>query len=198
MRTQFFNSSELTILLREGSPALFPTDTLPALAAHPSFAKQLWDIKHRPLDKPLILMAACADDLFQTIDPIAREDALEISQKYWPGALTMILPVSDPLVRKLNPLGKTLGMRVPDCSLAKDLLSASGPLATTSANLSGEDPVLTAKALSKYFPDLPLLGPIDWPVPSGLPSTLIKWERARCWKLLRKGAVIPDIGKLQK
>ena len=56
MITQQFGISELALKLRKGSLALFPTDTLPALSSYPKFSKNIWTVKNRPLNKPLILM----------------------------------------------------------------------------------------------------------------------------------------------
>ena len=91
---------------------------------------------------------------------------------------------------RLNPGKLNIGIRMPACELALDLLSQSGPLATTSANLAGDGPTLNSKEASDCFPDLPLLGPVPWPKASGLASTVILWERSGCWQLLRSGAVI--------
>ena len=56
MITQQFGISDLALKLKKGSLALFPTDTLPAICACPKYAKKIWTIKKRPLNKPLILM----------------------------------------------------------------------------------------------------------------------------------------------
>ena len=69
-----FNSVELIRLLREGSPVLFPTDTLPAICAYPKYSKEIWNIKKRPSNKPLILMGGCLDHLFEFVQPCAIEE----------------------------------------------------------------------------------------------------------------------------
>ena len=185
-----FDSSTLAERLNNGSAALFPTDTLPALAASPKHASQLWEIKQRPKDKPLILMGSCSNQLFEFIAESALKDAKLIAKLYWPGALTLILPAKGPIVDSLNPGGSNLGMRIPDCEVTLELLSKSGPLATTSANLAGESPFLCAEEASKCFPDLPALGPVPWPVSSGCASTVIIWRGSENWQVLRRGAVI--------
>ena len=192
MTISFSNSKDLSLLLEEGFPALFPTDTVPALAATPKNAINLWKLKKRPKNKPLILMGASAEQLLGFVLPIALEDACNIGSSYWPGALTIILPAISEILANLNPMGNSIGMRVPACTLAIDLLETSGPLATTSANLSGYDPLLDPQEVSSCFPEVPLLGPAPWPRASGLASTLIKWESKGRWQLLRRGAVIPS------
>ena len=87
-----FEISELANKLKNGSLALFPTDTLPALCSYPQYSKKIWTIKKRPLNKPLILMGGCLEDLFAFVKPCAINDGLKMAQNYWPGALTIILP----------------------------------------------------------------------------------------------------------
>jgi len=184
------NSSDLSVKLHQGSMALLPTDTLPALAASPEYVSQLWEIKKRPLDKPLILMGSSSNELFECVAQTALKDAYLMAKRYWPGALTMILPASGSIVDYLNPGQLTLGMRIPACEVTLELLSRSGPLATTSANLAGEAPSLKAEQVAKCFPSIPLLGPLPWPIASGIASTLALWRSPGCWQVLRRGAVI--------
>ncbi len=185
--------NKLLFLLKSGSAIAFPTDTVPALAASPANAFNLWEIKKRPKTKPFILMGASAEQLFPYVLDDAINDACEIAFSYWPGAITMVLPVIADIALQLNPYGDSIGMRVPACKVALDFLQISGPLATTSANLSGYEPLMSAEAFSEYFPDLPLLAPTPWPQGSGLASTLIKWQGKGHWQLLRRGAVIPSV-----
>ncbi len=178
--------------LNEGSPVVFPTDTLPALAALPKHSSQLWEIKNRSRMKPLILMGESPKQLFKFVYPNVLEDAIYMANRYWPGPLTMVLPSSSNLVGLLNPGGSSIGLRIPECDLAKKFLAKSGPLATTSANLSGQKPSIDPEEITKCFPGFPLLGPIPWPKSSGLASTVIAWQGPGNWHLIRRGAVIPE------
>ncbi len=182
--------------LRSGAAALFPTDTLPALAAHPEHAPQIWRLKHRPQDKPLILMGADLEQLRGCLPLEWRAEWLELARWGWPGALTLVLPAQGPWVEALHPGGGSLGLRVPDCDAARALLRRSGPLATTSANRSGQPPATTAGEAAALFPELPLLGPLPWPEPSGQASTVVAWEESGGWRLLRAGAVMPQFPEL--
>ncbi len=186
------NADTLASKILKGAVALFPTDTLVAIGACPDHAYKVWRLKNRPKQKPLILMGSSKEQLLDFVAPFALKDAGLMAEKYWPGPLTLVLPFYGKYLDALNPEKKTIGMRVPDCDLAKTLLEITGPLATTSANLSGESPTLTAYSASLCFPDLPLLGPTPWEKCSGLASTLISWERSGCWQIIRKGAVIPE------
>jgi L-threonylcarbamoyladenylate synthase len=177
--------------LRAGGAALLPTDTLPALASMPEQAAQIWRLKKRPQDKPLILMGADVDALLCHVAPAARADASALAQLHWPGALTLVLPAFGPCAETLNPGVATLGLRIPACKPMLDLLRCSGPLATTSANLSGEPASRTETEAAGAFPDLPLLAPIPWPAPSCQASTVIVWRGLQSWHCLRRGAVMP-------
>lgn len=183
-------AADLAARLRNGEPALFPTDTLPALASRPESAGQLWELKQRPQNKPLILMGASAQELWAWlgIDPDPAWTALV--KQHWPGALTLVVPAAPDLVEPLHPGGDSLGLRIPACPEALELLRLSGPLATTSANRSGEEPSLTAAAAAARFPQVARLAPEPWPQPSGQASTVLRWSEGR-WQVLRQGAVLP-------
>ena len=189
MSTDQFEISDLASKLKKGSLALFPTDTLPALCAYPQFSEKIWTIKKRPLNKPLILMGGCLDDLFEFVKPSAIEDGLKLAKNYWPGALTIVLPTIGSFSKNLNSNSNSLGLRIPALKLARDLLMQTGPLATTSANISGQPPVRDALEASIQFPGIPRLAPVPWPKSSGIASTVVEWKEGK-WNLLRSGSVI--------
>ena len=189
MITEQFGISDLASKLRKGSLALFPTDTLPALCAYPKYSKKIWTIKKRPSIKPLILMGGCLDDLFAFVHPCAIEDGLKLAKTYWPGALTIVLPTIGNFSNNLNLNSNSIGFRVPALRLARDLLMKTGPLATTSANISGFAPVKDALEASIQFPGIPIMAPVPWPNSSGLASTVVEWEEGK-WNLLRQGSVV--------
>ncbi|WP_269624282.1 L-threonylcarbamoyladenylate synthase [Prochlorococcus marinus] len=184
-----FGISDLALKLKKGSLALFPTDTLPALCSYQKYSKKIWTIKKRPLSKPLILMGGCLDDLFEFVHPCAVEEGLKLAKIYWPGALTMVLPTIGNFSEHLNCNSNSVGFRVPALRLARDLLIKTGPLATTSANISGEEPVKDAIEASMKFPGIPILSPVPWPKASGLASTVVEWKDGE-WNLLRAGSVV--------
>ncbi len=190
MKKTIFKSNELLTLLRSGSSVVFPTDTLPALASLPIFAEELWKIKRRPKNKPLILMGSSAEELLANVLPIAREDGLTMAEQYWPGPLTLIMPSDSLYLTNLNFVDRTIGIRVPKCALALDLLERSGPLATTSANISGEESLIHFKEVENTFKGMPILGPLPWPELSGLASTVIRWEGKGAWKVVREGSLV--------
>ena len=165
-----------------------PTDTLPALAVRPEAAGQLWQLKGRALDKPLILMGADGDQLWQALD-IKPQAAWQQAIHHWPGALTLVVPHGGQLAQWLNPAQPiSLGLRVPDHGITRALLRQSGPLATTSANRSAQPALLDPGAIAKAFPQVLLAGPFPWGAPSGQASTVVAWRSGR-WVTIRTGAI---------
>ena len=189
MLNEQLGTDDLSSKLKNGSLALFPTDTLPALCSYPKFSKKIWTIKKRPLNKPLILMGGCLEDLFKLVHPCAKEDGLKLAKIYWPGALTIVMPTIGNFAENLNENSNSIGFRVPALKLARELLIQTGPLATTSANISGESPAKDALEASIQFPGIPMLAPLPWPNSSGIASTVVSWENGK-WNLLRPGSVV--------
>ncbi len=179
----------LSLKIAEGKPALLPTDTVVALAALPNYASQLWQLKQRPQDKPLILMGATTHALLRHVHSCAFTDAQRMANSYWPGALTLVLPASGEVVDALNPGSLSIGLRVPACEQTRELLIKTGPLATTSANITGNKSSTCAEEAAAIFPQIPMLGPVPWPPSSGLASTVLAWEKGSNWKVLRQGLV---------
>ena len=66
-----------------------------------------------------------------------------------------------------------------------------GALVATSANRSGEAPCLRPEQAAQRFPEVPQLGPVPWPQPSGEASTVLRWLETGSWEVLRQGAVVP-------
>jgi L-threonylcarbamoyladenylate synthase len=188
--------------LLHGAVVLMPTDTLPALAARPAFARRIWELKQRPLEKPLILMGADLAQLEPVLGIPWRPEWLQLASQGWPGPLTLVLPARGSLVEHLHPGGRSIGLRIPACGLARELLRCSGVLATTSANPSGLPAARDGEESARFFPDLSLLGPLPWPAGSGLASTVVAWREAGGrgaahqhpgaggWQVLRQGAFL--------
>jgi len=120
---------------------------------------------------------------------------MEKAQTCWPGAVTLVLPIEGQVTEALHPGGASLGLRVPACERALELLRRTGPLATTSANRSGEPAARDAHEAAARFPELPRLGPLPWPRGSGAASTVLAWSAANEgtpaeWQILRAGATV--------
>ena len=183
----------LITIAKSGSLISFPTDTVPALATLPASAELIFAAKQRSQDKPLILMVGEIADLWQFTTGTDREIEIwqAVADQYLPGALTLVLPASDLIPAVMNPLkNQTIGLRVPDCDVARSILNQTGALATTSANLSGQPPLLTMAEISNNFPQVFALNQdLDLNISNiGQPSTVIQWI-SNGWKILRQGAV---------
>ena len=180
--------------LKSGLPIIFPTDTLPAIGCLPKFSKIIYEFKKRDRNKPLILMGAERKQLIDYVHESAKEDYEKIASKYWPGALTMVIPSSKKDSITLTSRDFSIGLRIPDSYLAQALMKETGPLLTSSANISGFAGSITAEGIALDFPAVDIVGPVPWEKGSGKASTIISWEKNRVWKLIRQGEVV--IGEL--
>ena len=176
--------------LKSGLPIIFPTDTLPAIGCLPKFSEIIYEFKKRDRDKPLILMGSEHKQLIDYVHESAKEDYENIASKYWPGALTMVIPSSEKETEILTSTDNTLGLRIPNSYMAQSLIKETGPLLTSSANISGFTGSVTAEGIALDFPSVELLGPIPWEKSSGKASTIISWKKSGDWELIREGDVL--------
>jgi len=176
--------------LKSGLPIIFPTDTLPAIGCLPKFSNTIYKFKKRDRDKPLILKGSEYKQLIDYVHESAKEDFEKIASKYWPGALTMVIPASENQTSSLTSSDLTLGLRIPNSYLAQSLMRETGPLLTSSANISGFEGSTTVEGITLDFPSLKILGPIPWEKRSGKASTIIFWKKSGDWRLIREGEVL--------
>ena len=176
--------------LKGGLPIIFPTDTLPAIGCLPKFPNIIYEFKKRDRNKPLILMGSEQKHLIDYVHESAKEDYENVASKYWPGALTIVIPASDKHTLDLTSNDLTIGLRVPNSYMAQSLLRETGPLLTSSANISGFKGSITAEGIALDFPSIKILGPIPWGKSSGKASTIIFWKNSGNWKLIREGELI--------
>ena len=175
--------------LKSGLPIIFPTDTLPAIGCLPKFSNIIYEFKKRDKDKPLILMGSEHNQLVDYVQESAKEDYENIASKYWPGALTMVIPASENQTSSLTSSDLTLGLRIPNSDMAQSLIRETGPLLTSSANISGFKGSITVEGIALDFPSVKILGPIPWEKRSGKASTIIFWKKSGDWRLIREGEV---------
>ncbi|MDA9700710.1 L-threonylcarbamoyladenylate synthase [Prochlorococcus sp. AH-736-L23] len=176
--------------LKSGLPIIFPTDTLPAIGCLPKFSNTIYKFKKRDRDKPLILMGSEYKQLINYVHESAKEDCEKIASKYWPGALTTVIPASEKQTTILTSNDFTLGLRIPNSYMAQSLMRETGPLLTSSANISGFESSTTIEGIAQDFPSLKILGPIPWGKTSGKASTIIFWKKSGDWRLIREGEVL--------
>ena len=132
---------------------VLPTDTVYGLAAD-AFShegvKKLLDAKGRGRQSPppvLIGNAAALEGLAQNVPQLAHK----LAETFWPGALTMILKAQPSLTWDLGETKGTVALRMPDHKIALALLQETGPLAVSSANLTGEPAATTCQQAEKYL-----------------------------------------------
>ncbi|HXN92513.1 MAG TPA: L-threonylcarbamoyladenylate synthase [Candidatus Sulfotelmatobacter sp.] len=165
-------------LLRSGAVIAFPTDTVYGLGASADdelAQKRVYQIKGRPVGMPLILMVAAESQLEGYVHVDSRAEAM--MRRWWPGPLTLILYAKG---------GGTLGVRIPKHKVALGLLSHAGPLMTTSANLHGEEPAMTANQAAAIAGVMAVLD--GGTAPGGTASTVLDLTGPEP-HVLREGAI---------
>jgi L-threonylcarbamoyladenylate synthase len=160
-------------VLHGGGLVAFPTDTVYGLGAGLTSAaiERLYKVKARSTSKAIAVLVADQDQVAGLAASIPRT-AARLMQAFWPGPLTLVLPRRASLPAELGPQ-LSVGVRAPDHELARTLLASSGPLAVTSANLSGGfSPRSAQDVLDDLSGRFELL--IDGgPTPGGTPSTVV-------------------------
>jgi L-threonylcarbamoyladenylate synthase len=176
-------------ILRSGGLVAFPTDTvygLGALAFEGAAVESIYAAKDRPVEKAIPVLLGSADDL-PKVAAYVPEMALTLAAHFWPGPLTLVIPKHPDLPEAVSATS-TVGVRVPDHAAARALLQASGPLAATSANLSGQPSPSTAEEVRAQLGGrIPLI--LDGGrTPGGVPSTVVDCLGAEP-KVLREGPI---------
>lgn len=184
----------LVQLLKEGQVVAIPTETVYGLAASyqsEAGVKEIFRLKNRPQDNPLILHLPNKDQLQNFVDLEhfeAKEQLETLISTFWPGPLTLVLPIKEGSVSPLITAGlSTAAFRVPKHEQTLKLLEEVGPVVAPSANLSGR-PTATeaAHVRSDFGDDFPLLD--GGRAQQGLESTIVGYFEG-AWSILRQGAL---------
>jgi L-threonylcarbamoyladenylate synthase len=182
------NIARCAAILRDGGLVAFPTDTVYGVGiswARADRIEALFALKRRPPEKRIPVLVtglAQAEEIGAQVDDRARR----LAARWWPGALTMVLPVGD---------GDTIAVRAPDHPVVLALIGAAGPLLTTSANVSGEPETLGGdEVLIAFATEQDQLAAVldDGAVPGGTPSTVIDLSVTPA-RLLRPGPVSREV-----
>ncbi len=181
--------------LIDGQLVVFPTDTLYALASdlfNPAAVAELFRVKSRQADKGIPVLLSNIEQLDLVVDHVP-DHALSLAERYWPGPLTLILPKRSGLPRIISP-NDGIAVRIPDHPLALRVIDAAGgAVAATSANLSGEPPLLSIDEIRKTVGESAKVILDGGPPALGKASTIVD---CRSWPpvLIRSGPIqLPDL-----
>ena len=180
-------------MLAGGGTVVLPTDTVYGLAALPSregATADLFALKDRAADHPLAVLVADLDQALELVE-VTVPDVSRWMAELWPGPLTIVLrrsAVSAGL--DLGGDAETIGVRCPDHQFLRALAAEVGPIATTSANRTGQPTPLTAIEAAAS-----LSGAVDLVVdggPAGKAASTVVDASTEPWRVLRSGAITPD------
>lgn len=179
--------------IEAGECIVLPTDTVYGIGADAFSAKavrRLLEAKHRGRDMPPPVLIG-EPTLIRALAVNVPEAARDLVDKHWPGALTVICHIQPSLRMDLGDTEGTIALRVPDHELAREILRRTGPMAVSSANLSGQAAALTCDdaidqlgdAVAVYLDGGPLADA------GGAPSTIVDFSRDDEGQVLRRGAI---------
>jgi len=177
MKTEIIPASEIQTalkILQSGGIVAFPTDTVYGLGS-PAFdntaIESIYTAKDRPIEKAIPILIGDLSDLDQVAVDIP-DMALGFAARFWPGPLTCVVPKKQTLPSAVSAT-PTVAVRIPDHPDARTLLRAAGPMAVTSANISGGASPSTAQEVYDQLKGrIPLI--LDGgKTQGGIPSTLV-------------------------
>ncbi|HEU65387.1 MAG TPA: threonylcarbamoyl-AMP synthase [Chloroflexi bacterium] len=180
-------------ILQKGGVIAFPTDTVYGLGAdafNSTAVERIYEIKNRPRHQQLPLLIADVELLTTLAHPVP-EFAWFLAKLFWPGGLTLVLPKTDSVPAYLAS-DPTIAVRIPDHPVCLALIRYLGnPIIGTSANISGQPPVLTAEEVGQQLGDK-----LDFVIdggkcPGGKESTVVDVTRESPM-ILRQG-IIPSL-----
>jgi L-threonylcarbamoyladenylate synthase len=176
-------------VLQGGGLVTFPTDTvygLGALVFDGAAVESIYAAKNRPVEKAIpVLIGNLADLSKVTLE--VPDMAGRLAARFWPGPLTLVVPKHPNLPESVSATA-TVGVRIPDHPAAIALLQLAGPMAVTSANLSGQPSPSTAQEVFAQLGGRIGLIIDGGKIPGGIPSTLVDCTAAEP-KILREGPV---------
>ncbi|BDU50878.1 L-threonylcarbamoyladenylate synthase [Haliovirga abyssi] len=184
--------------IKNGKIIVFPTDTVYGVGAdykNKNAIKKIYEYKIRNSKKPLILLISkieYLDEIIKVENELEKEIIEKLSERFWPGSLSLILKKNRVKLKELNPEYDTIGVRIPNNKIALELIeNAGGIIATTSANISNKE---TPKNFSEL--DDGFINKVDYVIKSedeiiGIPSTIIEISE-NGYKILRVGSVTEE------
>ena len=161
-------------ILRSGGLVAFPTDTVygvGALVFNGPAVESIYAAKDRPVEKAIPVLIGDVDDLAK-VSAAVPEIALKLAARFWPGPLTLVVPKHPKLPEAVSAT-ETVGVRLPNHPVARGLLRLAGPMAVTSANLTGHPSPSTADEVFAQLGGRIALILDGGKTPGGVPSTVV-------------------------
>lgn len=192
-------------LLRAGELVAIPTETVYGLGANAldeDATLRIFEAKGRPQDNPLIIHIADPEDMDLYCHDIP-DSARRLAKAFWPGPLTMVLPVKEIVPKRTTAGLNTVAIRCPEVPVTREIIRRAGvPIAAPSANLSGKPSTTTAQhVLHDYGMDGKIAAVVDGGACRvGVESTIVDLHEEPP-RLLRPGGITPEqlrqvLGKL--
>jgi len=187
--------------IARGRCIVLPTDTVYGIGADAFSAdavQGLLDAKQRGRDMPPPVLIADAS-LLRSLAAEVTPEAQALAEGFWPGALTLVVTAQPSLRMDLGDRGQTVAVRVPDHEFTRRLLRDTGPLAVSSANVSGRDAAMTIDEAEAQLGDAVEVYLDDGPAAAPVPSTIVDLTGVprilREGRLTREqlGAVVPGL-----
>lgn len=182
-------------ILRNGGLVVFPTETVYGLGADATdeaASARIYAAKGRPSDNPLIVHIAAPQDAERYAE--VNDIFFRLADAFWPGPLTLILPVKESIPKTVTAGLSTVALRCPSHPVAQALLRAAAvPIAAPSANLSGSpSPTCARHVIDDMKGRVSMIidgGESD----IGVESTIVKCDADGTVTLLRPGAITPQM-----
>jgi tRNA threonylcarbamoyl adenosine modification protein (Sua5/YciO/YrdC/YwlC family) len=179
--------------IEAGECIVLPTDTVYGIGADAFSAKavqRLLDAKQRGRDMPPPVLIG-EPTLIRALAVDVPEGAKDLVEKHWPGALTVICRRQPSLRMDLGDTAGTIALRVPAHELAREILRRTGPMAVSSANISGKPAALTCDEAIEQLGDSVAIYLDGGPLrdAGGAPSTIVDFTRDETGQVLRRGAI---------
>jgi len=174
-------------VLHRGGLVAFPTDTVygvGSLVYDGKAVESIYAAKDRPIEKAIPVLIADAVDM-EKVGTNIPAVAYQLAARFWPGPLTCVIP-KQPTLPEAVSATSSVGVRVPDHEVARALLRAAGPMAVTSANISGQPSPSTAEEVYAQLGGRIELILDGGKTPGGIPSTVVDCTESEL-KILREG-----------
>lgn len=168
---------------------VIPTDTVYGIGIKPDLKENIQKIlsaKGRTIQKPPPVLVASYSQLCDIA--VVSDLEKKLVEKFWPGPLTLVLKMRPEINWCLGGKNRTIAVRMPDESLTLSILDRTGPLAVTSANLTGMPPALLVDDAKSYFGDLVAAYVDGGRAKIGSSSTIVDLT-CEHGKILRQGSV---------